>query len=223
MYFLNNNEYIFKRIPITNYKTPNKIDNFKIIGLKQLLNTHIPFYNEIYAKNNFTFYYHLKTFSDMNITTVWYEKWVLCLILNQILYGNWKINEKDIEYIGGNNMINLINKHFTNKIIIGKGETKITFNKKLWCPRIINQFDIETNIMEYMLAYSILNENNFIVNFIDNPNKNLISDEQEDLINTYKIYLRIKLCNDDIGEEYVLHNEYFKNIFNVIDNKIFIC
>lgn len=113
---------------------------FQKVLLHDLREYYIPFYNETFMKNEFSYFYYVKALYGMGIVKNDYEKWVLCLLMSQIMYNDFVINENDVQYFGGEFMLEFLNKYFTHQIMISYDDndpTEITFNESLWCYRYL--------------------------------------------------------------------------------------
>jgi hypothetical protein len=214
------------QLPFPEFPTKKIRIHFEPCKLRSILKTHVPFYNSLFASKHFSYYFYIKTFSQMQFIRNDYDKWALCLILNQILYQSWYLNENDINHFGGYHFIVFLNKHFENKIIISSDKpTIITFNKNLWCPREGewgNMNTFESHIMMWLSKTLTLYHPNFL-DLINSEKMNEITENyDQELIEVFKIYIQKQNKIKVKIPENIKKSEYFNQYFFKVNNKFYL-
>jgi hypothetical protein len=229
----NNDDQIeFSFTPFNNIYNNGKnitYENDQIIPLNNIITYYTGFYNDVFHSIELSYYHIIKSFNTMKIVQTTYDKWILSIILNQIMYDNFTISHNDIQYFGGKSFISFINNYFNYKIIISQDieQSHIRFNNKLWSPKLFNSNEIQTCIMKYMyntLNFMYFNLNNMIISRI-HLNTNFIS-KHIYLYDLFIAYFYAKLNNnlhiDSNDDENASKSEYSFLYLTRINNKYFI-
>lgn len=223
-------DYHFKQF-YNIYYTPKftKFKDYTKYDLSLVLVYYIPFYNEMFSEDEFSYHYFVKAFKGMGILNTFYDKWIFTLMLSQILYGHkFEVHESDVAHFGGVSFINLINKLFGNRIIITKDScTQITFYSSLWCPKYQNCYNFETNIMIYLYEFAKLDYDDFNSFILEEKEFDLGFEKHDLMIDVFRIYWKIKLENGyeikkDEVPECLWNNKYFTFYFTLLNNSFFI-
>jgi hypothetical protein len=103
------------------------------------------FWNNEYASSHLEYFEYIEESGASDE----YGKFIRYMILDNLLNNDLYVNIKDLEYFGGWEYIDKMNKRFDNKIIVTNEKTMIRFNMYLWSPRYGASI-FETDTMKYM-------------------------------------------------------------------------